>query len=1108
MIMNTFPKNPVFNLLLVFTVMISIGNSYSQPVNHRLIVDVNNTSGTEDGSSQYPYNTIQEAIDSAPDGDTIIVLPGTYYEHVVFNSQNLTLGSMYLITEDPSYIESTIIDGSNNGKVIFVHYGAATISGFTVQNGQVPDFGGSGIHTIDANVIINHCVITGNHDTLADENGTGGLALYGGNVWVTNCKISQNSSLHGIGAIRGLTGKLAIRNTLILENNGARSIDFFINESSITNSTIYGNTGPFWGLSSQVTIISCIEWDNINFYWGHDPAISYSNLASQIPGTGNTSINPLFLNPEEEDFHLRLGSPCIDAGNPDPSYNDPDGSRNDMGYYGGPRGISYTYLDGPPIIEQVTVNPTYLASGEIANIMARIIDQPSSISSVITDIENPDENVIASVTLYDDGLHYDYAANDGYYGNSISYAWTPGAHYQVDVTATDNNSNIASLNNAATIDIIPVPDTVHLPFITEKLTIDGSGADAIWGSIIPVNITKLQTGQVDGPDDFSATFKACWDLDSLYLFIEVTDDSLDNLHGAWYGDRDNIELYLDMKNSRSQMNDPGDVFLRFTWPDGFYPIGLNTGIHYKQQTNAQQNGYQLEAAISLKDAGFPLSGYFGMDIRIVDRDGEEPISARTGWNTVINGNWWDKRTYGVAQLLEFDENMPDQAIRVVDLVGFPSCGTSQAQMLVSLFNFGTEPVNQFDITYSINGTLINPVETANLLILPGDTVVYAFSTLADVSLTGNYSVYVSTLLNGGDPHANFPLQTQRFVFGTDPYEDWTNYSTCNGLTSNFTRSVMEDHLGNIWMGNSYGEISKLNTTTGVWTVYNYENSPLAGNAVALLEDRNGNIWVALDNFGYAVFDGVSWTRYTDVPYVLSVFEDHEGYIWLGGWGSDVTRMDPVSHTFTTFTTSNSGIAGNILWDDAIMEDADNNLWFGTLGGYGDTGGLSKFDGSSWTNYNTGNSGIPSNGILCTAMDNQGNIWLGFGWHGYGISKFDGSTWTNYDLSNSGIISSRIYSIHADGKGNIWCGSDVGLSKFDGTTWENFTTVNSGLTDNYISKITEDAGGNIWIATSNGLCKYTPQMPHFEKVWSGNGMDHMNFYAMSAQDRRCGHAARR
>lgn len=45
-----------------------------------------------------------------------------------------------------------------------------------------------------------------------------------------------------------------------------------------------------------------------------------------------------YMNTDNGDFHLQPGSPCIDAGNPDPQYNDPDGSRNDMGAYGGPGG--------------------------------------------------------------------------------------------------------------------------------------------------------------------------------------------------------------------------------------------------------------------------------------------------------------------------------------------------------------------------------------------------------------------------------------------------------------------------------------------------------------------------------------------------------------------------------------------------------------------------------------------------------------------------------------------------------------------------------------------------------------------------------------------------
>jgi len=48
-------------------------------------------------------------------------------------------------------------------------------------------------------------------------------------------------------------------------------------------------------------------------------------------GPNNFTVNPLFSNIEVDDYSLQQASPCINAGDPDPMYNDPDGSRNDIG---------------------------------------------------------------------------------------------------------------------------------------------------------------------------------------------------------------------------------------------------------------------------------------------------------------------------------------------------------------------------------------------------------------------------------------------------------------------------------------------------------------------------------------------------------------------------------------------------------------------------------------------------------------------------------------------------------------------------------------------------------------------------------------------------------
>ena len=66
--------------------------------------------------------------------------------------------------------------------------------------------------------------------------------------------------------------------------------------------------------------------------------------------TTNLSVDPMIVNDDrtqgELDFHLQKFSPLIDAG--DPNILDRDGSRSDIGLYGGPYGWTYTYQDLAP----------------------------------------------------------------------------------------------------------------------------------------------------------------------------------------------------------------------------------------------------------------------------------------------------------------------------------------------------------------------------------------------------------------------------------------------------------------------------------------------------------------------------------------------------------------------------------------------------------------------------------------------------------------------------------------------------------------------------------------------------------------------------------------
>ncbi len=88
-------------------------------------VDDDNTAGPWNGSKDYPYQTIQDAVDSVFPLYTVYVMNGTYHENVIVNK------TVRIVGEDA---QTTIVDGGGIGSVITISEPGVTIKDLTVRN--------------------------------------------------------------------------------------------------------------------------------------------------------------------------------------------------------------------------------------------------------------------------------------------------------------------------------------------------------------------------------------------------------------------------------------------------------------------------------------------------------------------------------------------------------------------------------------------------------------------------------------------------------------------------------------------------------------------------------------------------------------------------------------------------------------------------------------------------------------------------------------------------------------------------------------------------------------------------------------------------------------
>ena len=195
-------------------------------------------------------------------------------------------------------------------------------------------------------------------------------------------------------------------------------------------------------------------------------------------------------------------------------------------------------------------------------------------------------------------------------------------------------------------------------------------------------------------------------------------------------------------------------------------------------------------------------------------------------------------------------------------------------------------------------------------------------------------------------------------------------SELNGLPENEIRSVFVDSEDNIWLGTNSGLVR----IKSLAFEHHFSSEDLDVYPSSVFSDSKGQIWAGNEAGGVLIYDGNEF---------ISAFED----------------PDINDHQISS-----------------IAEDADGNLWFGTM----DFGGLFQWDGEKFYIYSD-EFGLADNNINCLVSDNDGILYIGTP---NGLSTFDGMDFQIVFLSDD-LATNHVTALEKTEDGSILIGSSDG-----------------------------------------------------------------------------------
>lgn len=288
-------------------------------------------------------------------------------------------------------------------------------------------------------------------------------------------------------------------------------------------------------------------------------------------------------------------------------------------------------------------------------------------------------------------------------------------------------------------------------------------------------------------------------------------------------------------------------------------------------------------------------------------------------------------------------------------------------------------------------------------------------------------------------------------------DQWTYFTTSNGLPSDNIISLYQDKKGKMWVGTDAG-LSMYNGST--FTNYTTDDGLLSNEVYAVVEDNDGKIWAGTP-LGLNVLADGEWLHHLSFNGVgvYALLELSGNGILAGTEGAGVYQVNSSNYEIEPFDVSDDCDPCNVIL--ALYSDSRENIWIGSFGG------ARRIKDQKMVTFDEA-SGLCGDYVTDFREDSFGNIWVGCV-EGTTISRISGNHVEHISFSN-GSPQNFVRAIEMDKYDHVWIGTvELGLYKYDGAF---MGRVFEGPPGSTIRDILKDSDGALWIGTTTGgLARY-------------------------------------